>query len=178
MRFGIRAWRVDKEGHLISTNFDYVWSMGPLLAMHEPKSAVVNGTHPDHSIDKCPAQSCGFYSYSSWEAAEASGYIKGQPRVLGVILIGGKVLPAKVDAVKHALQGEHWRYRSEKAMLVALCDEVTNPVTAIVPYCGVPTSYPPTKPCPELYPVPRISRAELKAFIAIEMADPGAYGVM
>lgn len=179
MRFGIRGWRVTEAGELQSTNFDYMWAMGELTAEHlQPSSVLVK---EKHAIDECQSQSCGFYSYSSIAAAEKSGYLD-RPIVMGVVLLGGKVLSALVDSEKYQLEGEHYRYRSEKAMLVAICDEVIPPMikTPAVPFCkpAVLTGTGRTW-SKDLYPnVSRITRADLKAFAAIEMTDPGMFGVM
>lgn len=173
MRYGVRAWKVGEEGELKSTNWDYTWEAGVLVAGHigrtTPAMHYYVGGDPmqvrevaPHPIGECPQGVCGFYSYSSYEASDRSWFSTGC--VMGIVLIGGVVMAAKVDPEQSKLEGEHWRYRSEKARIVALCeDQVADGKGARIDV--------------ERYRVPLISREELKAFVAIEMDDPGLNGV-
>lgn len=122
--YGIRGWRVSREGALLSTNWNYEWEAGPQHAKHFSHGPLMYyqsgfeyqpGGIIEHPVKGC--ETCGFYAYSTAHHAYHSCYTT-EATVFGVVLLWGDVMAAEVNAEKYGAPGK--RYRAEYAQIVAL----------------------------------------------------------
>ena len=119
---GMRAWRVNQDGSLISPVYTgFVWGAGDNVAVHGDGTANP-WARPPVGHDECPTRECsaGFYAYHSedyWFANDGStgSYAAHFPWVSGLIAGWGRL----VNGPKG--------FRCGKATIVALCLPVQKP---------------------------------------------------